>query len=271
MSEGISNESKFEMVLHSAAGLPGVKIDRERFLTKELSKHFDDDVVKKAISTNPAQAGISVKNLEQIAKDCIAFEATKVTALSTAAGLPGGFAMFGTVPADLAQYFGHILRILQKLLYLYGWQELFQDTDGDTLNDGLTHQLTLFVGVMFGVDIASAAIAKIAQAAAKKIPKALMQKALTKGAIYPIVKKIAATIGVKMTKEVFAKSIGKVIPVLGAVVSGGLAIATFLPMANRLKKYLVTLPMASVDFYRKKKEKQEDVTIVDVDFSDIEV
>ena len=42
-------------------------------------------------------------------------EFNKVSAISFVSGLPGGVAMFGTVPADLAQYSGHILRILQKV------------------------------------------------------------------------------------------------------------------------------------------------------------
>lgn len=55
---------------------------------------------------------------------------------------------------------------------------------------------------------------------------------------YPIVKKIASTIGVKMTKEVFAKSVSKIVPVLGGVASGGLTYVTYRPMASRLQKYL---------------------------------
>ncbi len=47
-------------------------------------------------------------------KSCIVLEIRKVTVLSAAAGLTGGFAMLGTVPADLSQYFLHILRILQN-------------------------------------------------------------------------------------------------------------------------------------------------------------
>ncbi len=39
--------NKFEMVLHSAMELPGIKVSRSNFLQKELSKYFDDDVVKK--------------------------------------------------------------------------------------------------------------------------------------------------------------------------------------------------------------------------------
>ena len=256
-------DNKFEMVLHSAMELPGIRINRDNFLRKELSKYYDKDVVEKAVESNPAQAGISVKNLEHIAKSCINFEAAKVTAISAAAGVPGGLAMAATIPADIAQFFGHVIRILQKLVYLYGWQELFRDENG--LDDETTNQLTLFVGVMFGVNAANAAIGKIAQSAALKAEKSLAQKALTKGTVYPIVKNVSKAIGVKMTKDIFAKGVGKAIPIIGAAVSGGLTFATFTPMTKKLQKYLVTLPTADVDFYKQSHEND----ITDIDLSDI--
>jgi len=264
-----TENTNFEKILRSAMELPGVRINRATFLKKELSKYFDDDVVEKAIVTNPAQAGLSVKNLEQIAKACINYETAKVTALSAAAGVPGGFAMVATVPADSAQFFAHIIRVLQKMAYLYGWQEMFRD-DNDDIDDGTSNQLTLFIGVMFGVNAANVAVSKIAALMAQNVPKQLMRQALTKGTIYPIVKQVAKMIGVKMTKEIFAKSVGKAIPVIGAVVSGGLTFAFFKPMSIKLRKYLATLPVASVDFYKNAKPTQDD-DIIDVDFSDIDL
>lgn len=261
----IAEESnKFEMVLHSAMELPGIRINRADFLRKELSKYFESDVVEKAIKTNPAQAGISVKNLDRISQNCIAFETTKVTALSAASGIPGGFALAATVPADIVQYFGHIMRILQKLVYLYGWSDLFRNGN-DGFDDETSNQLILFIGIMFGVNAANAVITKISYSAAAKVEKALLNKALTKGTIYPIVRKISSKIGVKMTTGIFSKSVSKAIPIIGAVASGGLTLSTFLPMSNRLKKYLTTLPTASVEYY-----KHPPKDIVDVDFSDID-
>ena len=140
------------------------------------------------MAKNPAQAQIDQKTIDRIANSCIANETTRVTALSTAAGLPGGFAMVGTVPADLAQYFGHILRILQKL-YLYGWQNLLDGDAGD-IDDATTNLLTLFIGVMFGAQGAGKAIAKVSQTAAVSLEKRLLNTALTKGMIYPLVKKV---------------------------------------------------------------------------------
>jgi len=217
--------------------------------------------VEKAIATNPAQAELSIEDLEPIAKACISYETTKVTALSAAAGLGGGLIMAATIPADIAQLFGHIIRILQKLTYLYGWQELFDEEE--ELDDATTNQLTLFIGVMFGVNLANATINKVAILMAQQVEKTLIRKALTKGTIYPIVKKVAGMIGIKMTKKIFAKTVGKLIPVVGAALSGGVTYTIFKPMATRLKKHLVSLPTASVEL-----SLANSNTIVDVEFLD---
>lgn len=116
--EAISN---FQMVLSSAAQLPGVNIDREKYLEGALKKSFSPEVISMAIEISPAAAGISPEELGAIADASIRYEATKVTALSAISGIPGGLAMMGTVPADLAQYFAHVLKICQNLLtYMAG-------------------------------------------------------------------------------------------------------------------------------------------------------
>lgn len=258
----VQNKLDFNLVLKSAMSTPGVRIDRNDFLRKELSKHFDEHVVSLAIEKNPAIAGIDINQIEGIANSCIQFETNKVTGLSAAAGIPGGLAMFGTVPADVIQYFAHIVRILQKLIYLYGWQEIV--SSNDELDDRTMNELTLFMGIMFGVNSANATIGKLAQSAAVKAEKTLVNKALTKGAIYPVVKKVAQILGVKMNKQIFAKGVSKVIPGLGAILSGGLTYATYRPLAIKLKEYMKTLPTADVSYNR-----EQDANISDVDFVDI--
>ena len=242
--KGIENpESRFSAVLLAAAKLPGVRIDREAYLRSALARHCSEDDIRRAIEESPAAAGIAVEILDKAANDSIRFETGKVSALSAAAGVPGILALPVTVPADVAQYFGHMVRIAQKLAYLYSWPDLFSD-DGDDVDDATMGVLTLFFGVMFGTQSANAAVGKIAGMMSEQVAKKLPQKALTQGVVYPIVKKVAAHLGVKMTKESFAKSVSKAIPLVGAVVSGGLTLATFLPMAKRLKKHLAGLPLA---------------------------
>ncbi|MFR9798695.1 hypothetical protein ACL02U_22785 [Streptomyces sp. MS06] len=246
MNEGKASEnpeSRFSVALVSAARLPGVRIHREAYLRKALARYCSDDEIRVAVEETPAAAGISVDVLDKAANDSIRFETTKVSALSAAAGLPGFMALPATVPADLAQYFGHMLRIAQKLAYLYSWPDLFAD-DGDDVDDATMGVLTLFFGVMFGTQTANAAVGKVAEMMAKQVAKKLPQKALTKGVIYPVVKKVAAYVGAEMTKQTFAKSVSKAIPVVGAAVSGTLTFATYRPMAKRLKKHLADSELA---------------------------
>lgn len=257
MSE-LTEKINFINLLKTTAKLPFVKIERDKFLETALRKHYDDETVQKAIQYNPAYAGIKVEEINKLAKESINYETTKVSAISFVAGIPGGLAMLGTIPADVAQYFGHILRILQKLVYLYGWQQLY-DEDGE-LDDKTTTLLTIFTGVMFGVSGAANLIAKISLSAAERAGKVIARQALTKVALYRIVKKIATILGLKMTKDIFAKGVSKAIPIIGGVASGGLTFATYKPLAERLRKHLATLRFADVEYY---KNNQYDVIDID--------
>ena len=248
----------FETVLVESAKLPMVKIDRELFLRKELKGRYNPEVVEKAIRYSPAYAGISVEEIN-MAKSCITAETTRVTAISAAAGIPGGFALIGTVPADLTQYFAHILRIVQELIYLYGWKEL--NLDSTEMNQETKNLLILFVGIMFGVNGAVNAVNKVATQVAKQVAKKLPQKALTKGTVYPIVKRVAGLLGVRMTKQIFSKGVAKVVPLVGAAISGGVTFITYKPMAEKLRKYLASNELASVEHYK----QMVDEAIIDVE------
>ncbi|MFI5528355.1 hypothetical protein ACIA8O_07300 [Kitasatospora sp. NPDC051853] len=234
-------ELRFATVLAHAAALPGVRINREAYLRQALSRHCPEEQIAHAIEETPAAAGIPLDLLDKVATDSIRYETAKVSALSAAAGAPGLLFIAATVPADLAQYFGHVLRIAQKLAYLYSWPDLFS---GDEPDDATKGVLTLFVGVMFGVQSANTAVGKVAGLISEQVAKTLPKQALTKGVIYPMVKKVAGYLGIEMTKQTFAKGVSKAIPLVGAVISGGLTLATFLPMAKRLKKHLAGLDLS---------------------------
>lgn len=101
-------------VIKAAASLKMVKIDRGKFLRTELQKHYPEADLDLAVSETPAEAGVPAEVLDTIATEAIDFETKKCSAFSFAAGIPGGLAMAGTVPADLAQYFAHVMRIEQN-------------------------------------------------------------------------------------------------------------------------------------------------------------
>lgn len=237
-----SDGTKFTQVLDASARLPGVRIDRAAYLRTALKRHCSSEQIERAIAQTPAAAGISPSVIGKVAATSIRFETAKVTGLSTAAGIPGGLAIAGTVPADLAQYFGHIIRVAQKLAYIYSWPDLF--ADDEELDEATAGVLTLFIGVMFGVQTAQTGITKVSTMIAGQVVKKLPQKALTQGTVYPVVKKVAGLLGARMTKQIFANGVAKFVPVLGGIASGGLTFVTFRPMAKRLERHLAGLELA---------------------------
>ncbi|RSX58155.1 hypothetical protein D2E24_0515 [Bifidobacterium samirii] len=247
--KGAAENFDTAMVVRQTMRLPMVQVDRGGFLRKELRKYYKDDVIDAAIKGNPAKAGIGRDRIDAIAQQIIDYETNKVSMISFAAGMPGGIAMAATVPADIAQYFGAMLRVMQKLAYLYGFDDF--ELNEDEIDDATMNEIMVFLGVMFGVQSAVATVGAIAKAAEQHAAKALMRKALTKGTIYPIVKKVAQVVGVRMTKEIFAKGVSKAVPVVGGVVSGGMTYASFKPCALSLQKSFQGLNLSDPEFYKK--------------------
>ena len=217
--------------------IPGVHIDREEFLRKQFMKNYANDVIQDAVKFNPAHAGITVEEIDNIADQVIQYERNCVSGISLALGAPGGVAMVATLPTDIAQYYGYMLRAIQKLLYLYGFPEINVE-NGVNIDDETMNLITLCLGVMYGVEGSVASVKILSNALGKGVEKKLLQKALTKGTFYPVVKKISRWFSVCMTKQVFAGFFRKAIPVVGGVVGGGITYLSFKPCCDNLKKSL---------------------------------
>ena len=260
----MTKQLSFTSIIESAAKLPFVRVDRTEFLTKNLRNLCTKAQLQKAIIEGTLHANIPITTLDSLANAVIKAETIRVTAISAAAGIPGGFAMIATVPADLAQYYGFIIRTAQELAYIYGWEEMFsKPSELDAVTES---QLILFIGVMSGVGAANKAVTKLfGETAMRAVAKKVAAKALTKTWYYPIAKKIAAMLGQKMVKATFAKGVSKAVPILGGMVSGGLTLVTFKPMTHKLKKHLSTMAHMSPEEF----VEYESAITVDVDESDI--
>ena len=230
-----------------ALKIPGVKINRAEFLKKELYKNHSAEQIEQAIEFTPAKAGIEKEEIDKIAGEVIAFERNAVSGISAALGLSGGVAMAATIPADIAQYYGYMLRAAQKMLYLYGFPELDTSEASLLIDSETINSLTLCLGIMYGVANANNAIKAVAKALAAGVEKKLLKAALTKGTIYPIVKSVAKWFSVNMTKQVFAGFFKTAIPVVGGVIGGGLTYATFMPCCNRLQDVLKDTMLSNPD------------------------
>ncbi len=254
-----------EDVILLAFKIPGVSVDRNSFLRKELKARYSSDAIEDVVETTPMKAGIALEDIEEIVDSIIQNERLKVSGISAALGAPGGAAMVATIPADIAQYYGCLLRTAQKLLYLYGFPQIEYKEKDQILDSETMNQIILCLGVMFGVANAKNGLLTIAVALGRGVEKQLIKKALTKGTIYPIVKNVSKWFGVKMTKEVFAGFFKKAIPVVGGVVGGGLTYATFGPCCEKLRDVLKDTYLSNPNY----REKEDEIIIIEAD-SDVE-
>ena len=233
--------------LKKVVRVPGVRISRDDFLRQELRERgVPEEVIRSAINTNPAFAGISLADLDRLADQVISYETNKSAAISFAAGIPGGFAMFGTIPADVTQYYVHAFRIVQKLAYLYGWRELLsakEDVDDETIG-----VIAIFFGVMLDVENAAMSLASFASSTVMNtVKKQVTKQLLVKTSWYRAVKKTLQMIGVNLTKKAFTQGFSKVLPVIGGVVSSGLTYMSLQSQSSRLKKHLRELPPPAIE------------------------
>lgn len=227
----IRSDISLEDIISTAIRIPGIKVNRESFL-REQFQDVSPERLQLIIEKGPVEAKCSRSDLRKIAHKLINKKTLFSTSASFVAGLPGGFAMAATIPADMLQFYGVTLSLAQEIAYLYGEGDLWSGDTPDS--EKVTNQLILYCGVMLGSSGAAQTVKILSSSLAKQALKKLPQKALTKTFYYPIVKSIAKAFGAKMTKGIFAKGVSKAVPLIGGVVSGGITFATLPPMGTRL-------------------------------------
>jgi hypothetical protein len=266
----MTTNNKLELILEKSLSMPGVKVSREDFLTKVFSKRKDATELREIVEKGPFGAGVTRKEIDNIAKSLIHKRTLTSTSISFGAGLPGGIAMAGTIPGDVIQYFGIAMRVAQELAYLYGHHDLWLEEHLDT--ERARNKMIVFLGVMFGVGGSTSAIKFLSSNLSKQLLKRLPQKALTKTVYYPIIKKISGFIGVRLTKDTFAKGLSKAIPIVGGVVSGSLTYSTMKPMGRRLAETLSeTLVMTDEEIKEEYNElRKEFPELIDIEFEEVQ-
>src|SRR6266478_3005849 len=253
---GRGPEDVWNSVLRTALALPGVKVDRKAFLRRALSKHVTEKVLQSAIDTSPAKAGVSKNTIRRIATANIKWHRAGVSSVSFASGLPGGWWIAATVPADLTPFSWHVLVILQKLAYLSGWPELFSEDSELELNDETLLILTVFIGVMLGAESAAKVLGDIAERAAPQVLKRLPRETLTKWGLYRLAREVAKRSGIKLTEDSFGRYLSRIVPILGGIISGTVTWISFSMMTSRLAAHLESLPLAASVIKRRKDDRR---------------
>lgn len=248
MSEQAKNGYNTTMnLITTLSQLPLVRVNREEFLknTFKKSEHLDD------ILANGPQSVFTSESLRKKANEIIQASTNSTSIASFVAGLPSNIAVaIAAGGADLTQYFGFALNLAQQLAYLFGEDELFTGGHGE-VSDQAKGRIVAYLGVMLGAGGAASLLVATSKKAAEIMGKKVAAKALTKTAWYPLLKKVAAWIGVKITKQSVGKAVSKAVPVLGGFFSAGITYFTFKPMGNRL-----------ADVFRKNLDGEYDIDMV---------
>lgn len=211
--------------------MPGIKVNRQDFFRRVFPK----EDIGRLLDIGPVayfgKAELDRKALERIKQLTL-----KSSAMSFAAGIPGGLAIAATLPADTAQFYTLALRLAQELGYLYGREDLWLGKENGDKKGRET--LILYLGAMLGVSGTGAMLrtlsSRLSERALERIPKKTLEETI----YYPLIRKIVRLFGVKLSKSGFARGVSKAVPILGGAVSGGITYTTMKPMAQRLQKML---------------------------------
>ncbi len=227
----------FDEVIAQAIRLPGTSVNRADFLTEVLRGKFAPVIVHAACQTTPAKAGLTDRQIEKIAKKSLGKDGRRTTALSFAAGIPGGVAGAVTIPADLVQFYGYLIRAIQKLTYLYGWRDLAHIEAG-VPDRAASGALVVMLGVMAGNEQANAVLARLARLRAAGASDQTLRTVFTEQALADDLRRISDDLTMRMAKRLGGQVAGKAIPIVGGIVSGVITGSGFDEMAKQLLKQL---------------------------------
>ena len=234
-------ERIWQSVIAAVMAIPGAHVDRDIFLREQLENYVETDMIDDAINRRPALAGIPQELIDSLADANINSHLMKVSAASFAAGLPGGWFVAATMPADVAQYFWHYVVIAQKLAYLYGWPDIEDHTKVDAATENI---LTILAAAGLGSQAAGEGLRNMANGFAGQTATRLPRQPLTQFMAYNELKRVAKWLGIKVTKDSLGKSVAKVVPVVGGAASGGITYLTFRTSAKKMRRHFGSLRLA---------------------------
>lgn len=227
----LSSKGKFQQMLEnalsSALNLPGVKVDRNNFLRSALqSIHINNEDIDKAINDSPLKV-LSESQIKKLVKSTKTLHRTHASVVSGGLGIPGGFAMVGTIPADILQYFRQVFIFAQKISFLYGFPQLRSD-------DEFKNMMIIALGVAAGVDQANQGLTFMSKAIQRKVLQKISEQ---QGKwINQIVFNVFRAVGITLNKQLVKSAAKKVIPLASAAISAGITYLVFGAEADKIIK-----------------------------------
>lgn len=208
----------FFNVFESALKVPGIKVDRDKFLKKQF---VGEDNIDEILRLGPKKAKISSKRIKELAQGIANYHTTLAAGASFAAGLPGGWWLAATVPADISQYYGNCLIGAQKIAYLYGFPDI-EDCSDMSKNVILMALLVIMIGEG-GANLGKQVLSRHAG----KIAERILAGGGTKTFFYKFINEAAKKLGYnQLTKRGATEVLKKSIPIIGGFINGGITLVS---------------------------------------------
>lgn len=185
-------EMDVKAVAVEALRLGNLNIDRAEFLREQFSASYPCAQVAQAISLTPFRADISLKEIDEKAEALIAVEDA---------------ALAKNPAKNAVEYYTTLLCAAVKLSYLYGFPQLNCKKEGEDFTAETVNLLILFLGVSYGICSAKTALRTVFTAFNAGVKKKLVNVALTKGGLYPLVKETEAFFERYIPKNGFERAI----------------------------------------------------------------
>ena len=209
-------------------------VDRNNFLREAFPQVYQGYSYGDELPS-PRAAGVSQADLKKKASSIIKHHTLLCSSVSGGLGIPGGLAAPATLVADIAQYYGQLVLVAQKIGYLYGLPNL------DNLDDEGEYKLLLgLINIMLGQGV-NRAVLNVIKNYEKEIGKFVIKKCGKDKVFEKVVRFFVTKVaGEVMGKRGVSRVLGKVIPFVGGAASFTITWFSFKPACNRLLGYFET-------------------------------
>lgn len=289
-TSGGQSPSAVEAAVRRALRIPGVRVDRERFLLRQASGLLPDDGARRRVLSEGLSAVLTEPELRALGLRRVLQLTAWSSSAAVVAALPGGpVAMTAGAGADVMQQLAFGLRLSQELAYLYGHRLSAGDHEGAPLTDAELDQLLLLFGALLEVEGAAAAVRLTgprlerdgrpvgygdscgggksggagdrnragdagAGAAGAGLPADLLRQAF----VGPISRRVLRRFASRMQSVVLRRGALRAVPLLGAIGAGGAAFSALQAQGRILNhelaeglEYTPGKVMADVDALRR--------------------
>ena len=220
----VNTDLTVETLIREALRAPEVVVDRERFLRKELGAFASPEQIEAAVAGTPLSAGVDQKTLSSLAKQSISMEANTLSSFSKG-------------QEDSAEkYLKQMLRVMQKLAFLYGVPNFV--LDADSIPDATMSKILSYGETVFGLNRAKKSVGNAAHTLVDNITGVIEKKTSTEGKkrILPFGRNKIVDSALEVAGKTARAGFTSASEVFGTMFSGGTNQLLFRANAEKLRR-----------------------------------